>query len=117
MTPDGELDPGSLRRQVEFLIAAGVSGLWVNGTTGEFFALEADERAAVVAEVVRAAAGWVPVIAQVGDTVTRRAARHALAAAEAGADYAAAVAPYYVAFSQAELLSYYRDLAATVPLP
>ena len=117
MTPDGGLDAASLRRQVDFMIAAGVGGLWVNGTTGEFYALEADERAAVVAEVVRAAAGRVPVIAQVGDTVTRRAIRHARAAVEAGADFVAAIAPYYVVFSQSELLAYYRDLAAAVPRP
>ncbi len=116
-TDGGEIDRASLARQVEFLLAAGVNGLWVNGTTGEFYALEPAERAAVVREVVRLVGGRAPIVAQVGDAATRRAMLHVHAAVDAGADYLAAVAPYYVVFSQAELLSYYHSLAAATLRP
>lgn len=117
MTGDGSIDLASLRRQAAFLLDRGVHGLWVNGTTGEFHALEPEERQAVLREVVAAAAGRVPVIAQVGDAATRRALKHLHTAVEAGADYVSAISPYYLDFSQAELRRYYRDLAAASPVP
>lgn len=117
LRPDGTPDLASVRRLVEHLLAAGVAGLWVNGTTGEFFALEAEERAQVLRAVVEVVAGRVPVIAQVGDTATRRALRHAALAAEAGATHLAAVAPFYAPPAAAEALAYYRALATATPLP
>jgi len=44
MAADGSIDMLSLGRQIEFLLCAEVDGLWVNGTTGEFYALEPGER-------------------------------------------------------------------------
>jgi 4-hydroxy-tetrahydrodipicolinate synthase len=117
LRPDGTPDLAGVARQVEHLLAAGVSGLWVNGTTGEFFALDAPARAAVLRAAVEAAAGRVPVIAQVGDTSTGLALRHAALAAEAGATHLSAVAPYYAPPSAQEVLAYYRALAAATPLP
>ena len=117
MAGDGSFDFESLRRLVAFLLDRGVHGLWINGTTGDFHALEHEERLAVLREVVKAAAGRVPVTAQVGDAATRRALRHLQAAVEAGADYVSAIAPYYLDYSQGELRSYYRDLAAASPVP
>jgi 4-hydroxy-tetrahydrodipicolinate synthase len=117
LKPDGTPDLASVARQVEHLLAAGVSGLWVNGTTGEFFALDAPARAAVLRAAVEAAAGRVPVIAQVGDTATRLALRQAALALEAGATHLAAVAPYYAPPSAQEVVAHYRVLASATPLP
>ena len=63
LTDDRELDTRSLERHVRYLLDAGVGGLWVNGTTGEFYGLNLRERARVVSECVRIADGAVPVIA------------------------------------------------------
>jgi 4-hydroxy-tetrahydrodipicolinate synthase len=117
LQPDGAPDFASLQRQVRYLLDAGVAGLWVNGTTGEFYALAADERGRVVREVAAVVAGRVPVIVQVGDTSTRRALCHLAAAAQAGATHVAAAPPFYVPFAEDELLAYYRALAAASPLP
>ena len=48
MGPDGEIDSASLERHIGVLMEAGVHGLWVNGTTGEFYALDGELRARVV---------------------------------------------------------------------
>lgn len=117
LTADGDPDLASLARQVEFLIDAGVHGLWVNGTTGEFHALGREGRAEVVRTAVAGAAGRVPVIAQVGDASLESARGHLAAAAAAGADFVAAIPPFYLEFSQPELVGYYRDLAAVSPVP
>lgn len=113
----GTIDYDSLDRQIDFLLAGNVDGLWVNGTTGDFFALTDEERAEVVRSAVRRAAGRVPVIAQVGDTSTRLAIRHASGALEAGADFVAVVLPYYVPYTQAELKQHYRKIAAEIGMP
>ena len=118
MLPTGAPDWASLRCQARALLEAGVHGLWINGTTGEFYAITAEERAQVVREVVAVAAGRVPVFAQVGDTSTRLARRHLTTAIDAGATHVAAVPPFYVPLAQDELMTHYRALAdaSTVPL-
>src|SRR3954452_12361047 len=83
---DETLDEASLRRLVDFLVDAGVHGLWSMGTTGEFAALPEAERAKGVRATVEQVAGRVPVIANIGDSSTALALRHARHAADAGAD-------------------------------
>src|SRR5690349_10205207 len=53
--PDGELNLAAIERQAEHLIRAGVSAVFVGGTTGESHSLTLDERLALArrwAEVV-----------------------------------------------------------------
>ncbi|RMF93158.1 MAG: hypothetical protein D6736_02180 [Nitrospinota bacterium] len=46
---DGSLDCQGIAQNVEFLIASGVSGIVVNGSTGEAIALTREERMQAVA--------------------------------------------------------------------
>jgi 4-hydroxy-tetrahydrodipicolinate synthase len=117
LAADGAPDLDALARHAAGLLDAGVHGLWVNGTTGEFHGQTPAARAATVRAVAAAAAGRVPVVAQVGDASTELAIAHAQAAAAAGADFVAAIPPFYVEASQAELVAYYRALAEASPLP
>ncbi len=117
LNSSAQIDFESLDRQIDFLLAANVDGLWVNGTTGDFFALDEEERGGVVAAAVRRAAGRVPVIAQVGDTATRRAIAHGHRALEAGADAIAVVLPYYLDYSQDELKAHYRAVRRAIGVP
>lgn len=117
MGADGELDSGSLERLVGHLVAGGANGLWVNGTTGEFYALDHELRARAVRECVKAAAGRVPVIAHVGDTSTRLAIQHAREAVAAGAQALSVLPPYFVGFEQEELKRHFREIAAAIGGP
>lgn len=92
---DGSLAPDVLPPLIEFVLAGGVTGLVVAGTTGEGYALDAGERALVLREVRAIAAGRVPVLAGVGGTATREALAQAVAAAECGADGLMVAAPAY----------------------
>ena len=48
LNADETLDEPSLRRLVEFLIGAGVHGIWAMGTTGEFAGItETDSRVSI----------------------------------------------------------------------
>lgn len=117
MFPDGTPDPASLERHVTRLLDAGVHGLWVNGSTGEFHALDPGQRAEVVRTVTKAAAGSVPVVAHVGDTSTALVRDHARAAVDAGADRLSVIPPFYADFTQGELCEHYRAIATDVGAP
>ncbi|WP_432183334.1 dihydrodipicolinate synthase family protein [Streptomyces tendae] len=117
MNAEGSLDRSSLERHLTALIEAGVHGLWINGTTGEFHALDDDERALAVTVAAKTADGRLPVIAHVGDAATASTVRHALAAADAGADEIAVIAPYFAAYGREELRDHYRAVARAVGFP
>src|SRR5579875_1224373 len=115
LTPDETVDERSLRRLVDFLVGAGVHGLWVMGTTGEFPCLPEAERARAVAVVVEQAAGRVPVVAGVGDSSTALALRHARHAAEAGVDGLASTPPHYFPHAMDEVVAHFRALKEAHP--
>ncbi|MEQ7127773.1 dihydrodipicolinate synthase family protein [Actinopolymorpha sp. B11F2] len=114
---DGTIDHASLEHHIEHLLAAGVHGLWINGTTGEFHALDADQRLQAVRVAVKAARGSVPVIAHVGDTSTGLVIGHARSALAAGADQVAIVPPYFVDFTQDELRQHVRRVVGELGVP
>ncbi len=109
---DGALDLDTLKRLVEWHIEQGSHGIVPVGTTGESPTLSHDEHEVVVEEVVKAAAGRVPVIAGAGSNNTVEAVRFMEHAKEVGADAALVVTPYYNKPTQRGLLAHYTELAA-----
>jgi 4-hydroxy-tetrahydrodipicolinate synthase len=115
--PDGELDEDCLRRLIEGFVAAGVHGISVGGSQGEFYALDHAERVRLIEVAVETVRGRVPVYAGTGATSTREAITLTRAAEQAGADVAMVITPYFIAPSPAELLAHYRKVAAATSLP
>lgn len=115
LLPDERVDTRSLRRLVGYLLDAGVHGIWALGTTGEFAALDAGQRAAAARAVVEEVGGRVPVVVNVGDSGTGLALRHAAAAADAGADYLALTPPHYFPHSQDEVRAHFERVKDRVP--
>src|SRR5579864_6937508 len=115
LNDDETLDEASLRRLVDFLIGAGVHGIWSMGTTGEFAGLPEQERAKGVRATVQHVAGRVPVIANIGDSSTSLALRHAKHAVEAGADAIALTPPHYYLHSMDEMLIHFRTMKQAYP--
>src|SRR5215471_1044936 len=115
LNADETLDEPSLRRLVDFLVGAGVHGIWSMGTTGEFAALPEQERAHGVAATVEQVAGRVPVIANIGDSSTTLALKHARHAADAGADALALTPPHYYPHVMDEMLIHFRALKEAFP--
>ena len=79
----------------ERLLDEGVGGLFTCGSTGEGASLTSEERRAVTAAYVDAAAGRVPVLAHVGHNSLAEARALAAHAADAGADAVSANCPSY----------------------
>ena len=68
---DGKVDREGLRGLVEFQIEAGTNGIVPCGTTGESATLSHDEHTEVIAIVVEATGGKIPVLAGTGSNSTR----------------------------------------------
>lgn len=116
-TSEGELDLATLEKLVEWHIAEGSHGLVPVGTTGESPTLSHEEHNLVVREVVRVAAGRVPVIAGTGSNSTREAIGLIRHAEEAGADGALVVTPYYNKPTQAGLIAHFTAVHDAANLP
>jgi N-acetylneuraminate lyase len=93
--PDGEVSPSGIDRLAEHLLASGVDGVFVCGTTGEGMSMTTAERKTVTERWVSAAAGRFPVVVHVGHASGREARDLAAHAAAVGAAAVAAVAPFY----------------------
>ena len=114
---NGELDLDKLKHLVEWQISQGSTGLVPVGTTGESPTLSHDEHEAVIAEVVKAAAGRVPVIAGAGSNNTVEAIRFVQFAQKIGADAALVVTPYYNKPTQKGLLAHFQTLHDSADIP
>lgn len=100
---------------IDFLIAAGVKGLFVGGTTGEGILLQQDQRQQLHKRAMQAIAGRVPALIHVGANTSAEAvtlARHALSIR---ADAIVAVTPSFYPMHDAALANYFRDLAEAAP--
>jgi 4-hydroxy-tetrahydrodipicolinate synthase len=112
-----EVDHEAFRKLTNYLIENGVSGLMVNGTSGEFNLQNHDERKAAVRTVVNTSKGRVPVIAGVSETSTKNALDLALDAKKAGATALIATGPIYYRTDDAGLLSHFHKLIERTDLP
>jgi 4-hydroxy-tetrahydrodipicolinate synthase len=111
------VDEDSLSAFVEWQVEQGSNALVPCGTTGEVATLNADEHRKVIATVVRAANGRVPVIAGTGTYNTQASIERTRAAADLGADAVLAVVPYYNKPSQAGLAAHFTAIADASPIP
>jgi len=112
---DGSLDLACARRLYEFL-ADRVDGLLVAGTTGEFPALAEDERLVLIDTAIDVL-GPDRIIAHIGAPDAYRAVRLAREASLLGASRIAAITPYYLAASPAEVTEYYLRIREAAPEP
>ncbi|AUB83785.1 4-hydroxy-tetrahydrodipicolinate synthase [Candidatus Thiodictyon syntrophicum] len=117
MDAEGGIDDASLKRLVDFHVAAGTQAIVSVGTTGESATLDETEHCQVIARTVELAAGRVPVIAGTGANSTREAITLTRCAKEAGADAALLVTPYYNKPTQEGLYLHHRAVAEAVDIP
>jgi 4-hydroxy-tetrahydrodipicolinate synthase len=95
VTEDGALDEAGARRLARHLLENGSHGLVVAGTTGESPTLSDEEKIALWRAVRDEIGPDVPLVAGSGSNDTRHTVELTRAAADAGADAALVVTPYY----------------------
>lgn len=111
----GKLDESAVHRLVELQLASGVPAVMVGGTTGEFMAMEEEERRDVLSLVVETIAGRAKVIANVGHVDYKKSLGLAEHAKSVGVDAVAAITPYFLPFSEDAIETYLRDISRSVP--
>ncbi len=110
-----ELDDDAFAPYLGFLSDAGIEGVLLLGTTGEGILLSLSERKKAIANAV---SGPLPVLAHCGAQTTRDTVALASAAAEAGVEAVAVIAPPYFQLDDDALLAHFVAAArACAPLP
>lgn len=117
LSDDDQIDVEGTIRLTEHIIAGGVHGLFLLGTTGEAQSLSYRCRYEFVKLVCSQVNGRVPVLVGITDTAIDESLRLAQFARECGAQAVVAAPPYYFAPSQQEMIEYYTALADQLVLP
>jgi len=116
LTERRELDIPALERLTDFLLEAGVHGLFVLGSTGEAPYLTDRDRQQVIDVVRVRSAGAVPLLVGVVDTAGDRVADRAVAAQHSGAD-AVVVTPSFFTLAGTDLARHFVQVAERVDIP
>jgi len=111
------LDAAGLERLIEHILAGGVHGLFVLGTTGEAPSLSYRLRYELIERVCGQVKRRVPVLVGITDTSFVESVSIACKAQEAGAQAVVLAPPYYFPAGQVELLEYLEHLTPELPLP
>jgi 4-hydroxy-tetrahydrodipicolinate synthase len=115
--PSGELRLDLIPAHIDWLIGEGVHGLSPLGSSGEFVALESEDRKRVLEAVLAANARRRHVMAGTHHYSSRIAIELSRHAEQAGADSLLVVPPYYMHPSISQTMDHYRRLASAVALP
>ncbi|MHB8901689.1 MAG: dihydrodipicolinate synthase family protein [Thermoguttaceae bacterium] len=113
---DGAVNLEPIPRIVDLLERAGVSGIYICGSTGEGISLTREERQAVATAYVGAAKGRLQTVVQVGHNSLQEAQSLAAHAAGIGADAISATAPSYFKIGTVPMLvDCMAEIAAGAP--
>jgi dihydrodipicolinate synthase/N-acetylneuraminate lyase len=112
-----ELDVGGLEKLVEHILAGGVSGLFILGTTGEGPSLSYRLRRELIERVCKQVNRRVSILVGITDTAFAESVNVARCAADFGADAVVAAPPYYMPEGQPELQEWLDHLIPELPLP
>lgn len=111
------LNVAGLHRLIEHVIAGGVSGIFILGTTGEAPSLSHRLRCQLIEQACDIVAGRVPLLVGITDTAFVESVHLARTAVEAGAAAVVLSTPYYFPAGQAELIGYIEHITQEIPLP
>jgi 4-hydroxy-tetrahydrodipicolinate synthase len=117
MTAGEEVDYPKLADLVDHLIRQGIHGLVPLGSTGEYYALSADERERVLRTTLEAAAGRVPVTAGTNAGSTREVIAYSRQAEKLGCAGIMLAAPYYSLPRPEELFVHFKAVNDAIGVP
>lgn len=117
MGDEGQLRLESVGPLVEKFVREGAGGLYLCGSTGQGPLMTVAERKQVAEAAVRASAGRLPVMVQVGGVRLDECLELARHAAEIGADAVSSVVPVYYPPSLRSAMDHFRRVASETPLP
>ena len=117
ITPDGDLDEPAVRRIVDQMVAGGVHGVFVLGTTGENTSIPAAMRERLVAVTVEHVGERARVYAGISSNCLVDSVAAARAYASLGVDAVVAHLPTYYVLNAEEQSAYFYALVDRIDLP
>jgi dihydrodipicolinate synthase/N-acetylneuraminate lyase len=112
----GRINERELRRIVDWLIEKGISGLYPNGSTGEFTRFSFEERKEIVRICCEQNAGRAFVLAGAAEANVDMTLEACAYYKSLGADAVAIVAPFYYKLSQEGVYAYFSEIARSSPI-
>jgi 4-hydroxy-tetrahydrodipicolinate synthase len=111
------IDVAGLEKLIEHILAGGVHGLFILGSTGEAPSLSYKLRYELIERVCRQIGGRVPVLVGITDTSYVESIKIAEFSQKHGVSALVLAPPYYFPADQQELLEYLEHLVPKLPLP
>ena len=112
---DGSISVEEVKALTRHLIAKGVKGVYVGGSSGECIYQHPDERKAVLEAVMSEAKGKITVIAHVACNNTADSVELAAHAEKCGVDAIAAIPPIYFHLPEYAIAEYWNAMSAAAP--
>ena len=112
---EGNISTEGVKALTRHLIAKGVKGVYVGGSSGECIYQHVDERKAVLEAVMSEAKGKLTVIAHVGCNNTADSVELARHAESVGVDAIASIPPIYFHLPDAAIAKYWNDISSAAP--
>ena len=113
--PDGSISTERVKALTRHLIAKGVKGVYVGGSSGECIYQHPDERKAVLEAVMSEAKGKITVIAHVACNNTADSVKLAAHAEKCGVDAIASIPPIYFHLPNDAIAAYWNAMSAAAP--
>lgn len=117
LTQEGNVNEKALRKLINYLIEGGSHGLFVMGTSGEFYGFTFEEKKAVLEITIDEVRGRVPVFMGTGAITTKESILLTNMAEECGADAVSVLTPMFISPSQEELYQHYKVISENTGLP
>ena len=113
--PDGSISTERVKALTRHLIAKGVKGVYVGGSSGECIYQHPDERKAVLEAVMSEAKGKITVIAHVACNNTADSVELAAHAEKCSVDAIASIPPIYFHLPNDAIAAYWNAMSAAAP--
>ena len=117
ITAEGKFNEKAMRKLISYLIDGGIHGLFVVGTTGEFYGLDPAEKREIFQVVMDETKGRVPVYGGTNGITTRESIALTRIAEDCKLDAVSVLTPMFISPSQDQLITHYQAIAASTSLP
>lgn len=114
MDENENVDIEKLRKQVNFVIDGGVSGILAHGSNSEFYMFDDEDYELIVKTIIEEVKGRVPVIMGIGAIRTSKCVKLAQLGKRIGVDGVALLQPMFLKPTEEELYLHYKTVAESI---
>ncbi len=114
---DQEIDESAIREHIDYLVDAGVHGIFILGSTGEFAYLSESEKRQLIEITTDQIRGKIPLLVGISSTSTKLAIELAKFAEKKEATAVMAVIPTYFPLENANIIMHYEKIANAIEIP